>query len=290
MSESLAWIDVAGNLFSLSDYTFQSYFAEGPLPPVGIYGIPTTIVEHDVPLQPGTREQWIHLAKNDIRFPLRIFGATPQLQDQNRRVLSEAMRPTRGVGILQHTADDGVVRQLNCREVSRLRDVAERGPGSIKVGLQFTAADPFWYDVNWTTLTFTPAGAVAFFQTPFFPLHLSAGGLSSSFTVENAGQDVAWPVWQIVGPGINPTLTNLTTGQVLAATITLTAGQSLTIDTRPNFLSVTREDGSQQWATIADTSSLWPLIVGSNAITLSMSGTSTASALSLQYKQRYEGV
>lgn len=290
MAETLAWIDVAGNVYSLSDYTFQTYFAEGPLPPVGIYGSLITIISHDIPLQPGVREQWIHFAANDIRFPLRIFGPNLAAQDANRRTLSEAMRPTRGQGILQHTADDGTVRQLFCRETSRLRDVVDRGPGSVKVGLIFSAADPFWYDVDWSTLTFTPSGVVTFFQTPVFPLHISTGGLSSAFTVENLGQDVAWPVWQIIGPGTNPVLTNLTTGQTLALTITLTLGQTLTVDTRPTFVNVTREDGSNQWASVGDTSALWPLIVGSNAVTLSMSGTSSASALLLQYKQRYEGV
>jgi hypothetical protein len=158
------------------------------------------------------------------------------------------------------------------------------------VGLIFSAADPFWYDSNWTALTFTPAGATTFFQTPFFPLHISVGGLSSDFTIENTGQAETWPVWTMTGPGLNPTLTNSTTGETLTLNINLAGGQVLTVDTRPGTISITREDGSNQWAVVEDTSTIWPLAVGANSIQLSMSSTTSASQLQLQYKQRYEGV
>src|SRR5579863_4016245 len=97
--ESLAWIDVAGGVWNLNNV--NQYFAEGPLPPTGIYGLPLSIVSHQVPLLPGVREQYVQIAANDIRFPLDIFGADAPSIDANRRAIIEAMRPTRGVGILQ---------------------------------------------------------------------------------------------------------------------------------------------------------------------------------------------
>ena len=288
MSETLAWIDASGVQYDLSDIT--RYYVEGPLPPTGQYGLPLQIVGYQVPLMAGQVEQYIQVNPNDIRFPLSIFANSPTAMDSNIRLLSEAMRPSRGLGILQHTANDGAVRQLYCRETSRLRDVSTRSPGRVQVGLIFSAADPYWYDSNWTVLTFTPAGAINFFQVPFFPIHLSAGGLSSAFTVQNNGQAETWPIWTITGPGTNPTLTNNTTGDVLQLNITLTGTQTLTIDTRPNNVQVVREDGSNQWSAIQDTSQLWSLAVGANNVSLSMTGTSTTSQLQLQYKQRYEGV
>lgn len=288
MSESLRWIDVLGNVYDLSDT--NQYYAVGPMPPVGEYGLPVTVISHNVPLQPGVVEQWIQVAANDVRFPLNIFGSNQASVDANRRMLSEAMRPTRGVGILEHTANDGTVRQLNCRETSRFRDVTERGPGYTQFGLIFSAADPFWYDVNWTALAFAPGGTTTFFQTPFFPLHLSLGGLSSNFAIYNNGQAEAWPIWTITGPASNITLTNNTTGETLTSTISLSVGQVLTIDTRPGVINVLREDGSDQWGTIVDTSQIWALIVGNNSISVNMSSTTTASQVQIQYKQRYEGV
>jgi phage-related protein len=100
----------------------------------------------------------------------------------------------------------------------------------------------------------------------------------------------AWPLWTIVGPAVNPTLTNNTTGKSIALTISLTVGQSLTIDTRPGFKTITRENGSNQFSAASPASSLWSLARGLNTITLSVTGSSGASQLQLQYKQRYEGV
>lgn len=288
MSETLTWIDVLGNTYNLSDPTI--YFAEGPLPPVGEYGLPLTIVSHDVPLMPGVVEQWIQIAANDIRFPLNVFGPDQASIDAARRTLSEAMRPTRGVGTLQHVANDGTVRQLFCRETSRFRDVTLRSVGRLQFGLIFSAADPFWYDANWTTQVFTPSGQVNFFEVPFFPIHLSVGGLSTQFTIGNTGQAETWPIWTITGPATNISLSNNTTGETLVLTTTLLAGQILTIDTRPGVIQVIREDGSNQWATVQDTSQIWSLAVGGNTISISMSGTTSASQVQLQYKQRYEGV
>lgn len=288
MAETLAWIDVLGNVYDLSDTTM--YYAEGPLPPVGEFGLPISIVSHTVPLMPGVVEQWIQIAANDIRFPLDIFGVDQIAIDAARRVLSEAMRPTRGVGILQHTSNDGTVRQLNCRETARFRDVTVRSAGYTQFGMIFSAADPFWYDANWTALTFTPGGAVLFFQTPFFPIHLSVSGLSSAFSINNTGQAEAWPIWTITGPASNIVLTNATTGEVLTLNISLSAGQVLTVDTRPNLVNVIREDGSNQWAAVQDTSQIWAFIVGSNSVSVTMSGTTSASQVQVQYKQRYEGV
>lgn len=286
MAETLQWIDVAGGVWNLSDP--NTYYVEGPMSPVGEYGLPIQVISHEVPLLPGAREQWIQVKSNDIRFPMWIFGPTPQAVDANRRALSEAMRPTRGVGTLRHVAEDGTTLDLYCRETSRMRDVAARTPGGIKVGVVFSAANPFWHDVNFTTILFAPAGVVSFF--PILPLHLSASGASSSFSIQNVGQDFAYPIWTLTGPATNPIFTNSTTNQTLSLNITLTAGQILTIDTRPSQLAVYREDGSNQWAAVSDLSALWGFAVGGNNCSLSVTSPGSGTQIQLQYKQRYEGV
>jgi phage-related protein len=131
---------------------------------------------------------------------------------------------------------------------------------------------------------------VTFLSSPFLGPHISSSGIASSFSVFNSGDVEAWPIWTITGPGNTITLTNTTTGKALVLSITLTGGQVLTIDTRPGHKTVTREDGSNQFATVSSTSSLWELVTGNNAVTLAISETTTASGLQLQYKQRYFGV
>jgi len=104
------------------------------------------------------------------------------------------------------------------------------------------------------------------------------------------GDVECWPKWIITGPGTNPILTNVTTGEILTLTITLTGGQILTIDTNPSSLSITREDASVHWDAVSSSSTLWSLAAGHNDITLVMSGTTSASQLQLLYRQRWESL
>lgn len=57
-----------------------------------------------------------------------------------------------------------------------------------------------------------------------------AGGTGGPTTVTVVGIDYAEPVWKVVGPATNPTLTNTTTGQSLKWTGTVPGGQTLVID------------------------------------------------------------
>lgn len=285
--ETVTWIDPDGNQFPLTDQ--NPYYI--PAPGLsGAYGLPMTMVSSVVPGFPGDREEYVQVNPGDVRLPLYVFGDDEAAVDNARRVILEATRPQRGYGILRHVANDGVTRDLFCREMGRLRDIVGRSPGLLRTSLMFRAADPYWYDTDFTIITLSPSGLLNFFGSPFLPIKLSAGGISSGFTVQNQGQADTWPQWVITGPGTNPVLTNSTTGEVLTIAITLTAGQVLTIDTNPDVLSVTREDGSNQWATISSASVLWALKTGANAIALAMTGTTTASSLQLMYKNRWEGV
>ncbi len=286
--ETVIWIDVDGNEWDLNNPA--GYFIEAP-GLLGGFGIPMKLITHEVPGQPGDFEQYVQLSPNDIRAVLHIFAPGEGELEAARRALAEAMRPMRGVGRLRHVSSDGnVTRELFCREIGRFRDIAGRSPGHLKLGLQFRAADPFWYDTNYTDMVLTPGGTTTFFQGSFFPIHISAGGVSSGFTVENYGQGVAWPYWVITGPGTNPTLTNDTTGEELASNISLAdSTQILMIDTHPGVSTVFREDGSNQWGTIASDSVLWALAEGVNHVTMSMGSTGAGSALQLRYKRRWEG-
>lgn len=287
--ETLNWIDPDGNNFSLNDQ--GRFFVPAPGLDGGGLGVPTEVVSFEAVGSPGVYEQYVKIKLNELQIPILIFGDTPIQLEQNRRTLLEAMRPSRGVGILQHGSNDGQTRNLFCREVGRMRTIGAHTPAMLRTGLILQAADPFWYDTNYISYTLSPSGTVLFFQNPFLPVHLSPSSASGAFSVENLGQAEAWPKWVITGPGNTIVLTNVTTGEVLTINITLaSSSQILTVDTNPGNPSVTREDGSNQWSAITSTSSLWSLAEGHNDITLSMAGTSGASQLQLQYRQRWESV
>ncbi len=288
MAEILTWIDPGGVSYPMdgSGYYLSLVGRQG------LFAPPTQVVEQEVPLQPGARLRQVKTQSRGVRIPLMISAPNEATLALVRRTLRYALNPNRGPGTLRMTAADGAQRDLTCYCESGYEgdeSDANRGPGFAVLPLVFRALDPYWYDANATVLTFTPSGVVAFFQNPFLPIHLSASGISSAFTIDNQGDVQTWPVWTITGPGTNPILTNNTTGKAITMTVTLSGGQSITIDTRPGVKTVKREDGSLHYNYLSFTSSLWPLVRGANNISLSMSGTTSASALQLQYKQAYEG-
>ena len=117
----------------------------------------------------------------------------------------------------------------------------------------------------------------------------SATGIGA-FSVQNNGDVETWPIWVFTGPGQNPTLTNQTTGEILHLILTLSAGQVLTIDTRPGIKTITREDGSNQYGNLDPTSILWSLRPSLTAITAAFTSTTSASSVALRFKQRWLGV
>jgi hypothetical protein len=289
MAETLTWIDPSTNQTPLNGETFYTWLQGAG----GLYAPPTELIVTDVPLQPGGRFKYVNVGVRDVRLPLMVNANTEPALDGARRALRSAMNPLYGQGTLRHVSQDGQTRDLNCYVVAGMEgdDTQQnRGPGWIFFDLRLKALDPYWYDTNYTTIAFTNAAAVNFLGNPFLPIKLSSSGIFTSFSVSNTGDVEAWPLWTIVGPAVNPTLTNNTTGKSIALTISLTVGQSLTIDTRPGFKTITRENGSNQFSAASPASSLWSLARGLNTITLSVTGSSGASQLQLQYKQRYEGV
>jgi hypothetical protein len=288
-SDLLSWIDPNGIETPLNGE--NEYLAL--VGRQGFFAPPTDLIVDAIPLQPGEREKYVQVRANEVRVPILIQSDTEANLLIARRALRRSLNPSRGLGILRSTAPDGSVRDLSCRLVDGLRgDESDgaRGPGWCMAGLIFHAADPYWYDKDDTLQTFAMSGSpVLFFDPPFFPLKMALSGIASDFTVDNTSDVECWPIWVITGPGSAMVLTNNTTDEALTLTMALSAGQVLTIDTRPGKKTVRREDGSNQFSAIDPTSSLWSLQPGNNTISLSLTGTTGASQLQLRYKQRYEG-
>lgn len=292
MAETVTWIDPGGTSWPLDGSGAYLAIWDSSNGRKGAFAPNTQVIEQEVPLQPGARLRQVKTLSRAVEVPIIIRASSESIFATARRALRYAMNPNRGAGTLQIAAADGSTRQMTCYCESGFEgDESEqyRGPGFAMLPLSFRALDPYWYDAQSTLLTYTAGGATTFFQTPFLPVHLSASGISNSFTVYNSGDVSCWPIWTITGPGTNPTLSNNTTGKSIAMTVTLTAGQTITIDTRPGYKTVLREDGTAHYAYLSFTSSLWPLVTGTNGVSLSMTGTTSASQLQLQYKQAYEG-
>ena len=284
--ELMSWFDPSGNEYPLNGDAYL--FLDGRkgfkgLPPMQAYTLETPLTDGDV-------SRFVLAKARPLEVHLLVKGGNITDYEQVRRVLQNGMNPKLGTGFFRCMAADGSLRDVNCQYVDGFAGDETWGvssPQHEELILGFLAHDPYFYDTVAQVLPFTASAATALF--PIMPLKLSSSALASgNFSIFNAGDVEAFPVFTIAGPGTNPTLTNNTTGKSISATITLTAGQSLIIDTQAK--TVKREDGSNQFSTLSFASVLWTLATGNNLLNLTMGGTGAGSQITVSYKNRWNGL
>lgn len=288
MTETFEWIDADGTSLVISGPGVTTYQVD-----MGVSGryMPKPRVQADgVPGQPGGRLRRVDHDVREFVLPLSIAAASDAALRPLLRDLMQRMDPTRGEGKIRVTSPVGDQREITCLYAAGLEGDEKdevSGPGFQVFPVAWTAYDPYWYDVSFTSKTFSVVTVANFFS--IFPLKLTASQLVVDDTVTNNGDVETWPVWTITGPGTDINLKNLTTGQSLSFTATLGTGESLTVDTNPGVKSVTLDDGTNVYSSVDWTvSALWSLARGMNSIRLEMSGiTAGVSGLQVSYKQRY---
>ena len=246
---------------------------------------PFEIVESVTPIS-GVATEYVSMKSRDIDIPIRMVYTTRAALVSAWRTLGAALNPLRGTGKIRFTHADGTKRELYCKYRGGLPGAdAIEALNWIKATLSFRAADPYWYATSPVVGTYTASTLATFF--PFFPLRITSSTIFATTSVTNAGDAETWPVWTITGPGTNPNLRNLTTGKNLSMTLTLLAGEVLTIDTRPGYKTIVLAPSTNKFSTISSSSSLWSLAKGVNSIQIEMSGSTAGSQVVMSYYPRY---
>lgn len=158
--------------------------------------------------------------------------------------------------------------------------------------LRFVAHDPLWYDPVQNTVVFADAFAV-------LPLVLPAplAGFGVIGAVEYEGTWVEQPSFVVNGPMANPVITNETTGDKIELTTTIPGGDFVTYTLR-GTKAIVRNDGLNLLNTLTPDSNLTTFGLepdptapdGVNDITISGSGTTTATYAYMQWYSRYFGI
>lgn len=117
-----------------------------------------------------------------------------------------------------------------------------------------------------------------------------AGPLATTVVPTNNGDVDTWPKFEILGPIVNPTITNSTQAKVLQFTLTVPATQTLFIDTNPAsrsaVLSLANQMGNLVFAA-SDWASLPPL--SAQTYVLSGTGTTAATRITAKWNDGYIG-
>lgn len=277
------WIDANGAVTDLNDWV-TTWATQGQR---NFFNVPFQLNSYEVPLTPGEAFSSVDIRPRQVDLPVLVACANRTEYIQKMRTLVSALNPDKGAGRLRVGHEVNSARELNCRYVSGLEGAGSAkgsSPASAMAMLSFRASDPFWYELYAQTASYVLGAPVLFF--PFFPLRLSQSGIFTETTITNNGDHIAWPVWTLTGPADSVVLRNLTTGYALTANITIAAGNSAVIDTRPGIKTV-QMNGLNYFYTLAQDSTLWGLARGVNSLQLILNNADGNSKIELSYKPPY---
>jgi len=221
-----------------------------------------------------------------------VKGATRSAYLANVRALTSKMHAGSGDGTLKVTSADGTVRTLTCRYKRGLEMTGQPDYEALtwnRVILTFRAVDPFWYALSPVLDTWSLSTPTGYFL-PMPPLRVTSSAIFADVTVANAGDVETWPVWTINGPGSAIVIENLTSGKKIDLPVTLSAGESIAIDTRQNKKTVIKNDGANLFPSLTKDSALWSLQKGDNSVRVTMNGADATSSVVLSFYPRYLSV
>lgn len=135
-------------------------------------------------------------------------------------------------GELRIRRPDGSERRIEAWYQSGLEGDPEDGAWlQVTAVINFLCPDPYWRDTRQMIAEFRDEAADLDYLAPY--PSVSSGRVIGAAKLTNVGQRATWPTWTIRGPMTALTATNLTRGQSFTLTHTLTAGQTVTISSRP---------------------------------------------------------
>lgn len=288
-TDTLAWIDADGAATPLTGQPdMDVHWALGV---EGRFMPPVAYTEDAVYEQPGTRLRSVRMGARDVTLPITVIGDDEQQVRSKVRSLLRQFNPVRGDGTLRATSPDGTMRDLRCRYVQGMEGLEARdnmGRSFLRMVLVLHASSPFWTDTAASETTYTVGGTPPFLNSAWLGSRwLTSDTVLGRQVITNDGDLDAYPVFTVAGPANSVTITNDTTGERIAYEAALLAGEVLTIDTRPFVKTVTREDGSNRYASLSLDSVLFSLPPGSSTVLLDVPGSTVDTYAVVSYRRTW---
>lgn len=233
----------------------------------------------------GAKLEYRRLREKEIYIRADYFGKG---EEDERQKLTQMLNAKESLHMTVNR--NGIERVINV-EIDIFRLPIDNLYDVMELELELVALDPYMTDENETLVDLNNwVGGVTFpLQLPFT---LKTKG-DTNVNVVNNGH-VSTPVTiYFKGAGVNPKITNKTTGEYIKVIRTLTAEQTLIITTGFGNKTVTivNADGSEDNAFnyIDLNSKFFDLEVGDNVITYS-TDSQTPSGVQIAFKNRYNGI
>ena len=250
------WDGVTWELWCRRPHTARTGIALGR----GLRGLDFPDVEawaQESPALDGAAYAGYRVKSREVFLNLRVFARTSSQDwiDWDRkfaRSFLPAQPGVRGPGRLTVVGPNGDARHLECypyHDGSHQFEVDPSRRGWAAYGRTLLAHRPFWTPGPMPTRTFEAGGQVGFFGGVVgragAPFVIGGGATLGSATIDNPGDEPAWPVWRLVGPFTQVRIG--TPQQMTEITVDVAAGEWLQVDTDPLAQSVTDHNGQARY-------------------------------------------
>lgn len=219
------------NVYRLSDSL--------PFDVVAIDGIdlaPVTPITEQGPLQDGDSDIDIRLQARTIQMVLQAVNrAAPYDNESNRELFNKIFSPSRQLGKLRLTYDNGKQYEIIARCLGNAgikRGLAE--DMLLRAGVVLRCPSPLWYNPSGYTVGFGIAGGGGIFAVPTpVPTPMGASILNQTILISYLGTFKAYPIITVIGPITDLVIRNLATTYKIDFTgFTIPAAHYYTIDLR----------------------------------------------------------
>ena len=272
------------------------------------FGIPRTArIEDSGPLQHGTTDRGMKLPARDIVLYVQMFAEDWEDYYEKRAELARWFSPFGNAGVLRVT-EDGVSGSSGENGGLEISGYAVEGldfPGSEREGLTQTVpivlhcSDPFWQDIESSSVTFSAGGGSDTFEVPtVVPFKVGASTMLVSQFVDYVGDADAYPIIKIFGPVTDLKISTPSLGRNYSlildfAGTTIAAGDWYEIDLRYGVKTIKDSNGVNKISTLSANSNLatFRLFAGaSNYISMTGTGITSSTMVQLTWKNAYGGI
>lgn len=202
------------------------------------YGVPAVRTSDDpVPQDDGSWTGPDYLDSRELTLSVVVRGDTPEDTVANAEALLAAWnldtsQDGYGARMPLTLKMPGIDERVIFGRPRRAQLETTRIVGTnVVADLEFFCPDPLWYSSSLRTQVFSlsePASGRGYNRSYDY----GYGGATDSGieNLTNAGSRAVWPIAVIEGPVVNPRIENIDTGQTLALSYTLLAGETLELD------------------------------------------------------------
>ncbi|CAB4128657.1 Siphovirus-type tail component [uncultured Caudovirales phage] len=292
---------IQGTTYTLNGYDVVSGLKFNYLGDLGFGMAPLHRITQRGPLQQGDSDVDFRLDPRVLQLPFIFTANTMAEHYVIRDKVLAIFSPSNVIGTLTITRPDGTQRAIATKILGGLSlDVDAKSGYSVKTIVQMRADDPTWYNPTQTTI----AGTSAIVGTPtpiprLYPVTYGASGtINVNTSVTYSGTWNAYPNIVAVGPLNSLIIQNTSTGDIITLTANIAAGTTYIFDLRYGFKTVVDQLGANVLANISATSNLatfnlapMPQVVGGiNNISITATGGTSSSNVTLTYNDRFIGV